>query len=73
LGNRARYQVRSFRKVFLQGGSLNPEHRAGSLYHFLQAGMNSRREEVVVSEAPAPPVRHLWEDGGSQLASSVKV
>lgn len=41
LGNRARYQVRSFRAVFLQGCSLNLRQRAGSLHHFPQTEMSS--------------------------------
>lgn len=66
--------MRSFRAVFLQGGSLVLRHRAGSLHRFPQVRMNSSGGGgVVVSGAPAPPVRHLWEDSGSQFLSPVAV
>lgn len=71
-GNRARYQVRSFRAVFLQGDSLSLGHRAGKFHRFPQAGMKSERV-VAATGDPAPPVRHLWEDGSSHLLSPVRV
>lgn len=75
--NRARYQVRSFREVFLQRSSLSLGNRAGSLHCFPEAGRRSgsRTGIGVMSAAPALPVWHwhLWEGNGSQILSPVKV